>query len=115
MKKLTEKELNQLNFVLSEVGVALMGRDSYDIKTVQEDNKIIITITEKDYQPEFEAYLKTLDDDIFIEACESYMRLTGQDLSKIKTITPKLIKDFKRIVSDVVLNKINAMRTKYGL
>ena len=43
------------------------------------------------------------------------MRLTGQDLSKIKTITPKLINDFKRIVSDVVLNKINAMRTKYGL
>lgn len=114
MKTLTNIELNALNEVLSELGPALYGSNNFDVKVEQTNNKLIITISEKDYQAQFEEYLKTLDDDIFTSACEYYTHVTGQDLSKIKEINPALINKFKEVVRIVVNKKIQNLRSKYG-
>lgn len=113
MRKLSEKELRELNGVLSEVGPALFGTGDYIVNATQENNKIIVTIEERDYQKDFEEYLKTLDDDIFVEACAQYMKRTGQDLHKIKNITPQLVSAFKATVRMVAKMKIDAIREKY--
>lgn len=115
MKKLTEKELEELNEALGEFSPSLLGLGQYIVKAAQENNKLIITIEEKDYQKEFEEYLRTLDDDIFIEACAQYTKRTGQDLNKIKEITPSLISGFKAIVRVVAKMKMDAIREKYML
>lgn len=115
MRKLSEQELKELNVVLSEVGPALFGRGDYTVTATQENNKIIVTIEEKDHQKDFEEYLRTLDDDIFIEACAQYMKRTGQDLQKIKNITPALIDSFKATVKMVAKMKIDAIKDKYSI
>lgn len=99
---------------MSEIGPALFDEGDYNVEVKQENNKLIIEIAEKDYQGQFEEYLKTLDDDIFTAACEYYTHVTGQDLSKIKTITPELITKFKSVVRKVVNDKISKLKTKYG-
>lgn len=114
MRKLTAIELGALNQTLSELGPALFDGGEYDVNVKQENNKLIIEIAEKDYQGQFEDYLKTLDDDIFTAACEYYTHTTGQDLSKIKVITPELIAKFKQTVKAVVRNKISKLQSKYG-
>ena len=114
MRKLTDIEIAALTQTLSEIGPVLFGESDCLVTTKQENNKLIIEITEKDYQGQFEEYLKTLDDDIFTAACEYYTHVTGQDLSKIKTITPELITKFKSVVRKVVNNKIQNLKTKYG-
>lgn len=115
MRKLTEQELKELNVVLSEIGNALFGSGEYNVSVTQENNKIIVSIEEKDYQKEFEDYLRTLDDDIFVEACAQYIKRTGQDLSKIKNITPQIISTFKSIVKVVAKMKMDAIKEKYML
>ena len=115
MKTLTNQELFELNDALRELSPSLFGGESYSVKASQENNKLIITIEEDDYQKEFEDYLKTLDDDIFVEACTQYTKRTGQDLSKVKNITPQLIKNFKSLVKIVAQMKIDAIRDKYSL
>ena len=114
MKQLTKQELVELNEALKEFSPSLLGFGNYIVTASQENNKLIITIEEKDYQKEFEDYLKTLDDDIFTAACEYYTHTTGQDLSKIKVITPELIAKFKQAVKAVVRNKISKLQSKYG-
>lgn len=113
MRKLNDLELKELNEVLSEVGPALFGTGKYNITVTQNNDKLIITIEEEDYKKEFEEYLKTLDDDIFVEACTQYTKKTGQDLSKIKDITPQIINNFKTIVKLTAQMKINAIKDKY--
>ena len=115
MKQLTKQELAELNEALKEFSPSLFGFGNYSVTASQENNKLIITIEEKDYQQEFEDYLKTLDDDIFVEACAQYTKKTGQDLSKIKEITPQLISNFKTIVRLVARMKVDAIREKYAL
>jgi hypothetical protein len=115
MKQLTKQELVELNEALKEFSPSLLGFGNYIVTASQENNKLIITIEEKDYQKEFEDYLKTLDDDIFVEACAQYTKKTGQDLSKIKEITPQLINNFKTIVKIVAKMKVDAIREKYSI
>lgn len=115
MKQLTKQELVELNEALKEFSPSLLGFGHYIVTASQENNKLIITIEEKDYQQEFEDYLKTLDDDIFVEACAQYTKKTGQDLSKIKEITPQLINNFKTIVKIVAKMKVDAIREKYAI
>lgn len=115
MKQLTKQELAELNEALKEFSPSLLGLGNYIVTASQENNKLIITIEEKDYQKEFENYLKTLDDDIFVEACAQYTKRTGQDLSKIKEITPQIINNFKTIVKIVAKMKIDSIRDKYAL
>lgn len=115
MKQLTKQELVELNEALKEFSPSLLGFGHYIVTASQENNKLIITIEEKDYQQEFEDYLKTLDDDIFVEACAQYTKKTGQDLSKIKEITPQLINNFKTIVKIVAKIKVDAIREKYAI
>jgi hypothetical protein len=50
-----------------------------------------------------------------MEACAQYTKKTGQELSKIRNITPQLIDNFKTIVKIVALSKIDAIREKYKL
>lgn len=117
MRKLTEQEMNELNAALKEFSPSLLGFGQYIVTASQENNKLIITIEEQDYTKDFEDYLKTLDDDIFIEACAQYTKKTGQDLSKIKTktITPQIMNNFKSIVRLVAQSKIEAIREKYQI
>lgn len=114
MKILSNQELFELNEALRELSPSLFGGDNYTVKASQENNKLIIVIEEEDYSKDFEDYLKTLDDDIFVEACAQYTKRTGQDLSKIKNINPTLIKNFKSIVKLVAQMKVDAIREKYG-
>ena len=115
MKQLTKQELVELNEALKEFSPSLLGFGHYIVTASQENNKLIITIEEKDYQQEFEDYLKTLDDDIFMEACAQYTKKTGQELSKIRDITPQLINNFKTIVKIVAKMKVDAIREKYSI
>ena len=112
MKNLTKQELQALIEILSPLGPVFF--DDYDISINQGKNKVTIEITEKDYKGQFEEYLKTLDDDVFIAACEYYKNNTGQDLSKIKDITPEIIGKFKQIVKIVVRERIYKLQQKYG-
>lgn len=114
MRTLTKLEIDALGQTLSEVGPAVFGDGEYSVAIRQENNKLIIEIAEKDYQGQFEEYLKTLDDDIFTAACEYYTHSTGQDLSKIKVITPELIAKFKQVVKAVVRDRISKLQKKYG-
>lgn len=115
MKQLTKQELVELNEALKEFSPSLLGFGNYIVTASQENNKLIITVEEQDFAKDFEEYLKTLDDDIFMEACAQYTKKTGQELSKIRNITPQLVDNFKTIVRMAALSKINAIREKYKL
>ena len=115
MRKLTNNELIELNDALKDFSPSLLGFGHYSVVDSQENHKLIITIEEEDYKKDFEEYLKTLDDDIFVEACAQYMKRTGQDLHTIKEITPQLIDTFKAVVRIVAQMKIDAIRDKYAL
>ena len=115
MKQLTKQELIELNEALKDFSPSLLGFGQYTVTASQENNKLIITIEEQDYSKDFEDYLKTLDDDIFVEACAQYTKRTGQDLSKIKNITPQIINNFKGLVKIVAQMKVDAIRDKYSL
>lgn len=114
MRTLNNIEMDALRQAMSDLGPELFGSNGYEVKIEQTNNRLVITLSEKDYQGQFEEYLKTLDDEIFTSACEYYTHVTGEDLSKIKKITPELIAKFKEVVKTVVRNKINNLRTKYG-
>lgn len=113
MRQLTKQELAELNEALKEFSPSLLGFGNYSVTASQENNKLIITIEEQNYSKDFEEYLRTLDDDIFMEACAQYTKKTGQELSKIRTITPQLINNFKTIVKIVAQSKIEAIKEKY--
>lgn len=115
MKQLTKQELIELNEALKDFSPSLLGFGQYTVTASQENNKLIITIEEQDYSKDFEDYLKTLDDDIFVEACAQYTKRTGQDLSKIKNITPQIINNFKSLVKIVAQMKVDAIKDKYSL
>lgn len=115
MRQLTKQELAELNDALKEFSPSLLGFGNYLVTASQENNKLIITIEEQDFTKDFEEYLKTLDDDIFMEACTQYTKKTGQELSKIRNITPQLINNFKTIVKMVAQMKVNAIKEKYSI
>ena len=94
MKKLTNQELFELNEALKEISPSLLGNGQYIVTINQDNNALTITIKEKDYQKDFEDYLKTLDDDIFVESCTQYTKRTGQDL-KTKSYYTSNYKQFQ--------------------
>lgn len=113
MKILNKVELDALRSAMSSLCPELFGSSNYEIKIEQTNDKLLITFSE--CKGQFEDYLKTLDDDIFVEACAQYAKRTGQDLSKVKEITPQLINNFKAIVKLVARMKMDSIKEKYGL
>ena len=93
----------------------------YEITTIKKGN--LVTYSIKYYNPAdaFEKYVKSLDDDIFVKACEMYEKLTGQSLNnldkliKSNKLTDNDIKSFKNVVDEVVLDDINHKLDKYNL
>jgi hypothetical protein len=72
----------------------------------EDENKITMTLDfEQNENDEFKEYIDSLDEDIFIEACEQFEDLTGQHLSD--EVNPEL---FKSVVKRVIENKINKLK-----
>lgn len=56
-------------------------------------------------EDEFEKYINELDQDVFIEACENFEKMTGVQLSN--DVEPEM---FKGVVNEVIKNKINNLK-----
>lgn len=68
------------------------------------ENKITMTVEYK--EDEFKKYIDSLDEDIFIEACEQFENKTGIPLND------DVDKDlFKEVVRQVIAERINKLRT----
>ena len=63
----------------------------YEITTIKKGNLVTYSIKYHNPADAFEKYVKSLDDDIFVKACEMYEKLTGQSLNNLD----KLIKSNK--------------------
>ena len=93
----------------------------YEITTIKKGNLVTYSIKYHNPTDEFEKYVKSLDDDIFVKACEMYEKLTGQSLNnldkliKSNKLTDNDIKSFKNVVDEVVLDDINHKLNKYNL
>ena len=93
----------------------------YEITTIKKGNLVTYSIKYHNPTDEFEKYVKSIDDDIFVKACEMYEKLTGQSLNnldkliKSNKLTDNDIKSFKNVVDEVVLDDINHKLNKYNL
>lgn len=93
----------------------------YEITTIKKGNLVTYSIKYHNPADAFEKYVKSLDDDIFVKACEMYEKLTGQSLNnldkliKSNKLTDNDIKSFKNVVEEVVLDDINHKLDKYNL
>ena len=93
----------------------------YEITTIKKGNLVTYSIKYHNPTDEFEKYVKSLDDDIFVKASEMYEKLTGQSLNnldkliKSNKLTDNDIKSFKNVVDEVVLDDINHKLNKYNL
>lgn len=93
----------------------------YEITTIKKGNLVTYSIKYHNPADAFEKYVKSLDDDIFVKACEIYEKLTGQSLNnldkliKSNKLTDNDIKSFKNVVDEVVLDDINHKLDKYNL
>ena len=93
----------------------------YEITTIKKGNLVTYSIKYHNPTDAFEKYVKSLDDDIFVKACEMYEKLTGQSLNnldkliKSNKLTDNDIKFFKNVVDEVVLDDINHKLDKYNL
>lgn len=93
----------------------------YEITTIKKGNLVTYSIKYHNPTDAFEKYVKSLDDDIFVKACEMYEKLTGQSLNnldkliKSNKLTDNDIKSFKNVVDEVVLDDINHKLDKYNL
>lgn len=93
----------------------------YEITTIKKGNLVTYSIKYHNPADAFEKYVKSLDDDIFVKACEMYEELTGQSLNNLdkliknNKLTDNDIKSFKNVVDEVVLDDINHKLNKYNL
>ena len=93
----------------------------YEITTIKKGNLVTYSIKYHNPVDAFKKYVKSLDDDIFVKACEMYEKLTGQSLNnldkliKSNKLTDNDIKSFKNVVDEVVLDDINHKLDKYNL
>ena len=93
----------------------------YEITTIKKGNLVTYSIKYHNPADAFEKYVQSLDDDIFVKACEMYEKLTGQSLNnldkliKSNKLTDNDIKSFKNVVDEVVLDDINHKLDKYNL
>ena len=73
------------------------------INKEEDENKIVMTVEYK--EDEFKKYVDSLDEDIFIEACEKFESKTGIPLND------DVDKDlFKEVVRQIIAEKINKLR-----
>jgi hypothetical protein len=69
------------------------------------ENENKITLTVEYIEDEFRKYIDSLDEDIFIEACEKFEDLTGQHLSD--DVDTDL---FKEVVRNVIAQRIDNLK-----
>lgn len=69
----------------------------------ENENKITLIVEYK--EDEFHKYIDSLDEDIFVEACEKFEDLTGQHLSD--DVDAEL---FKEVVRNVVAQRISNLK-----
>jgi len=77
-----------------------------NIKLKKEGNDISLNLSYK--EDEFENYINSLDEDIFIEACERFEDLTGEQLNNnidhdtfkevVHTVASERIEDLKKLL-----------------
>ena len=73
------------------------------INKEEDENKITLVVEYK--EDEFQKYIDSLDEDIFIEACEQFENKTGIPLND------DVDKDlFKEVVRQVIAERINKLR-----
>ena len=79
-----------------------------------EDDTLTITIKynkEDSLKEQFTKWCETIDDDIFVEACEKFEELTGKSLKEADEA--KLYDLFQSVVLQIVRNKIDLWTKKY--
>ena len=78
-----------------------------NISLVKEDNDITLKLSYK--EDEFENYINSLDQDIFVEACEKFEDLTGEHLDNDVDHDT-----FKSVVNQVISSKIEELKKQLG-
>lgn len=81
-----------------------------------EDDTLTITIKynkEESAKDKFEKWCESIDDDIFVEACEKFEELTGKSLNEADE--SKLYHLFQTVVQQVVSAKIDKLKKLYNL
>ena len=73
------------------------------MKLVKEGNKVNLSLEWK--EDEFKKYVNSLDEDIFLEACEKFEELTGKPLSD--NTNPE---QFKAVVKQLISSKIDRLK-----
>lgn len=117
---LTQKFLEQLlpvfgqEELLEETELVYDGH-CFDAKLDKnEEDELTIVIKykrEESLRKKFEEWCNTVDDDIFIEACERFKDITGYTLEEAEE--EELYDDFHAVVKEVVKSKIESLSKKY--
>lgn len=117
---LTQKFLEQLFPVFGQESVQEQTELVYDghhfnaelDKNENDELKIVIKYNrEKSLRDKFEEWCDTVDDDIFVEACEKFEELTGKSLAEAEE--EQLYDMFQSVVKEVVKNRIQDLSKRY--
>lgn len=76
-----------------------------------EDDKLVIIIRynrEESLRSKFEEWCDTLDDELFLEACEKFEEITGTALKDVND--EDSYSDFQKVVKEIVKNKIENLQ-----
>lgn len=82
--------------------------DTLRLSVNKEDNKIILTV-EYVQEDKFEKWVKSLDQDVFIEACERFQEFTGNKLTD--EVDHNV---FKEVVNTIIKEKICTLQKQLG-
>ena len=84
---------------------------SYVIDANKEGNILHVTISlqEDTRKEEFENWCESIDDNIFVEACEKFEELTGKTLHE--AAEEKLYDEFKIVVKELIKSKIESLQS----
>ena len=96
-----DKILQLVKEVLAEY--ELKVKEDITVNLDQEDNDHFSITIHGTIDNDFERWCNSLDDDLFVEACEQYEDITGMPLSEEN---PEL---FKKVVSDICRQKIDEL------
>ena len=96
-----DKILQLVREVLAEYGLKV--KEDITVNLDQEDNDHFSITIHGIVDNDFEKWCNSLDDDLFVEACEQYEDITGMPLSEEN---PEL---FKKVVSDICRQKIDEL------
>lgn len=103
-----EELFEQLVKLFSEDNTQETSEFSFNGQTVKtilkkDDNEISLVIKLED--DPFKKYINSLDEDVFIEACEKYEQLTGEHLSN--ETDPE---HFKEVVKQIITARIESYK-----